>query len=138
MKTFKRLSSAATAVLLLTACQETLQERCQRECETYTRKNCPARIDATTLIDSLTFESATETIHYWYTLCGRADSVGLLSRKTVRQLLVTQLRNTTSMRGYMEAGYNFAYTYHSESRPQLVLFEEKLTADDYGADRQQE
>lgn len=118
-------------VFSLISCQESLNERCARECRQYTQKNCPAPIDAHTIIDSMVFEEATRTIHYYYTLTGVADSVGILSKEEVRKALSDQLRNTTMMRAYKEEGFSFAYTYHSQSRPELVLFEETLTAKDY-------
>ena len=30
------------AIAMFSACQETLEQRCQREAHTYTEKNCPA------------------------------------------------------------------------------------------------
>ena len=119
------------AALTLGSCQESLNEKCARECRQYTQKNCPAPIDKHTIIDSMTFEASTRTIHYYYTLTGVADSVGLLSREEVHKALKDQLRNTTMMRAYKEEGFNFAYTYYSQSRPELVLFEETLTKKDY-------
>ena len=96
------------ASLTLGSCQESLNEKCARECRQYTQKNCPAPIDKHTIIDSMTFEAGTRTIHYYYTLTGVADSVGLLSREEVHKALKDQLRNTTMMRAYKEEGFNFA------------------------------
>jgi hypothetical protein len=127
----KHLIALLTATLTMVACQESLNEKCARECRQYTQKNCPAQIDNHTIIDSMTFEAATRTIHYYYTLTGVADSVGLLSHEEVHQALRDQVRNTTMMRAYKEEGYNFTYTYHSQRRPELVLFEETLTKKDY-------
>ena len=126
------LASALLALpFLTTACQESLEEKCAKECRQYTEKNCPARLEANLIIDSLTFDAATHTLKYYYTLTGVADSVGLLSRDEVRQALIKELRNTTMMRTYKNADYNFSYIYHSERRPELVLFQETLTARDY-------
>ena len=119
------------ASLTLGSCQESLNEKCARECQQYTQKNCPVQVDEHTIIDSMAFESDSRTIHYYYTLTGVADSVGLLTQEEVHKVLLDQLRNTTMMRVYKEEGFNFAYTYHSQSRPELVLFEEKLTPKDY-------
>ena len=54
----KRIAYAIITALALTACQESLEERCAREAEEYTKKKCPARIDQNTVIDSLVFERA--------------------------------------------------------------------------------
>jgi hypothetical protein len=119
------------AALTMGSCQESLKEKCARECRMYTLKNCPAKIDNHTILDSMIFEDATLTVHYYYTLTGIADSVGLLTKEEIHKALKDQLRNTTMMRAYKDEGFNFSYTYHSQSRPELVLAEETLTAKDY-------
>ena len=48
-----------------------------------------------------------------------------------RQSLIDQVKNSTQLKAYKDEGYNFAYTYHSASRPQLVLYSLKVTAADY-------
>lgn len=127
----KSIITLIIATMTITSCQESLNEKCARECQLYTQKNCPAQIDNHTIIDSLTFDPQSRTIHYYYTLTGVADSVGLLTHEEVHTALKDQLRNTTMMRTYKEEGFNFAYTYHSQRRPELVLLEETLTANDY-------
>lgn len=122
-----------SALFLLAGCQESLEEKCARECRVYTQKNCPARLDDKCIVDSLTFEANSHTLHYFYTLTGVADSVGLLNLEEVKTALLDQLSNTTSMKAYKDAGYSFAYTYYSQSRPELVLFDVTLTKKDYGS-----
>ena len=116
------------AALLLTACQETLEEKAAKEAEIYTKKNCPARIADNLTMDSLTYEQQTRTLHYYYTITGAADSVGLLNPETA---LLTELKNTTSMMAYKEAGFAFAYTYHSQRHRGTVLYETVFKAKDY-------
>ena len=70
----KKLCIIAILALILASCQESLEDRCEREAKEYTAKQCPIRIDKTTRMDSLTFERETHTIHYYYTLMGNADS----------------------------------------------------------------
>ena len=119
------------AALLLTACQETLEEKAAKEAEIYTKKNCPARIADNLTMDSLTYEQQTRTLHYYYTITGAADSVGLLNPETARSALLTELKNTTSMMAYKEAGFAFAYTYHSQRHRGTVLYETVFKAKDY-------
>lgn len=97
----------------------------------YSQKNCPARLGQNITIDSMTFDVTTHTLHYYYRLSGVADSVGAMQTDDVRQTLLKDLRNTTSMKAYKDAGYNFAYTYRSEKNPATVLYDVTLTADDY-------
>ena len=119
------------AALLLTACQETLEEKAAKEAEIYTKKNCPARIADNLTMDSLTYEQQTRTLHYYYTITGAADSVGLLNPETARSALLTELKNTTSMMAYKEAGFAFAYTYHSQRPRGTVLYETVFKDKDY-------
>jgi hypothetical protein len=122
-----------SALFVLAGCQESLEEKCARECKAYTQKNCPAQLDDKCIVDSLIFESNSHTLHYYYTLTGIADSVGLLNPEEVKTALLDQLSNTTSMKAYKDAGYSFAYTYYSQKRPELVLFDVKLSKKDYGS-----
>ena len=46
-------------MLLLTACQESLEDRCEREAKEYTKKHCPALIAENIVMDEMTFEKAT-------------------------------------------------------------------------------
>ena len=133
MKSTTTIIGLMTAVFTLGSCQESLNEKCARECRQYTEKNCPVQIDNHTIIDSLTFEESSHTIHYYYTLTGIADSVGLLSHEEARKALIDQLRNTTMMRVYKEEGFNFAYTYHSQKHPEFVHVEVILTPKDYAS-----
>ena len=138
----KNLCVIAILALILASCQESLEDRCEREAKEYTAKQCPIRIDKTTRMDSLTFERETHTIHYYYTLMGNADSevvlknidaVGAVVLKNIDAVgaLKNELKNTTTMKVYKDNKYRFAYTYHSEKDPQKVLMEITFTDKDY-------
>ena len=127
----KNLWVMVVLALTMTACQESLEDRCERETKEFTAKQCPLQMDSNTRIDSLTFERATHTIHYYYTLTGRADDEEVLKQINPAQLLKTELKNNTTMRVYKENKYGFAYTYHSEKDSQKVLFEITFTDKDY-------
>ena len=107
------------------ACQESLEQKAAREAELYTRKNCPAQMTDNIIIDSMTFEASTHTLHYYYTLTGVADSAGVLNPNDARQALLAGLKNTTSM------GYQFVYTYRSQKNPETVYFETVFSKKDY-------
>ena len=108
-----------------------MEEKAIREAQLYTKKNCPSQIAENIIIDSLVFEASTHTLHYYYTLTGIADSVGLLNQDEARSSLLKELKNTTSMAGYKEAGYQFAYSYRSQKDPETMLFETVFTQKDY-------
>ena len=129
----KNLITFALAAIVFAACQESLEEKAAQEAKMYTQKNCPAMIGENLRMDSLTFEISTRTLHYYYTLSGIADSVGLLDEETARGSLLNELKNTTSMMAYKGAGYRFAYTYHSQKNPKTILFDMVFSEKDYNA-----
>lgn len=129
----KKLCMIASFALFLTACQESLEDRCAREAKEYTRKHCPAKIEKNINIDSLTFERVTHTLHYYYTLTGKADHEGIMDEINGPQILLDNLKNSTAMKVYKENHYNFAYTYRSEKNPSIVLMEVVLSEKDYNS-----
>lgn len=118
-------------VIMLFSCHENLEERAAREVKEYTEKKCPVAIDQYTIIDSITFDKSTKTVHSYYSLRGDADSTGILNDDNVRPALIDELKRNTNNRMYKEAGFRFAYTYTSASRKGLVLYETLLTTKDY-------
>ena len=127
----KKVFLFACLALIFAACQESLEDKCAREAKAYTAKNCPAKIDEFTIMDSLTFEKSTHTIHYFYRLMGTADREGAFDSIDGRGLLLKELKNITAMKTYKDNGYNFAYTFHSNKNPKKLLFETTFTEKDY-------
>ena len=116
---------------LFTACQESLEDRCAREAQEYTKKKCPVKLDNNTTLDSMVFERQTHTLHYYYRLTGLADSDSILQKIDAIGSLKQELKNTTSLRVYKENKYRFAYTFHSEKDPKKVLLDVVFTNKDY-------
>ena len=119
------------AGLLCGACQESLEDRCEREAKEYTKKNCPAMIADEIMMDSMTFDRATHTVHYYYKLTGNSDRADAFKKDEVTAALRDALRNTTALKIFKDAGYSFTYTYHSEKDPKVVWFDVLLTEKDY-------
>ena len=117
--------------MVLAACQESLEDRCERDAKEYTRKQCPAVMDSNTILDSLTFERETHTIHYHYRLTGNADEEQALKKIDAVNILKQSLKNSTSVKTYKDNKYRFAYTYRSEKDPKKVLLEVVFTDKDY-------
>ena len=117
--------------ILFTACQESLEDKCERDAKDYTRKQCPTAIDKNTIIDSLTFERATHTIHYYYRLTGVADEEKLLNEIDAVNTLKKSLKNATVVKTYKDAKYRFAYTYRSDKDPNKILLDVVFTDKDY-------
>ncbi|MBQ8456541.1 MAG: hypothetical protein IJ540_02915 [Prevotella sp.] len=127
----KKLFFAFAAVLLLSACQESLEQRCAREAMEYSKKNCPAPIAKGVTIDSMSFDVATHTLIYSYTLDGVIDDTATIRKNNPREQMLQQLKNATAMKPYRDAGYNFRYTYYSTKDKGQKLFEATFQEKDY-------
>jgi hypothetical protein len=127
----KKIIVCALAALLLTACQESIEEKAAKEAQLFTRKNCPSPMGENLIVDSLSFERDTHTLHFYYTLTGNADSVELLNEDTVKTVLLKELKNTTTMMAYKEAGFRFAYTYRSQKNSERIIFDFAFTKNEY-------
>ena len=121
----------AALTLLFTACQESLEDRCAREAQEYTRKNCPAKMDNNTILDSMTFERSSHTLHYYYKLTGFADLDSIAKKIDAVNVLKKELKNTTGLKLYKDNHYRFAYTFRSEKDPDKILIDVVFTDKDY-------
>ena len=128
-KTFLLLTTMMMVVL--TSCQETLEERCEREAKTFTEKNCPLRVAPGIAMDSMTFDKATHTIAYIYTLSGVVDDTAVINQSQPRERLLQEVKNSTNMKLYKEAGFSFRYTYFSTKEKGTKLFEATFRKSDY-------
>lgn len=127
----KKIVITMMAIAFLTACQESLEDRCAREAKSYTEKKCPAPVGDNTTIDSIGFDKATHTMLYYYTLSGAADDAEAVASVNPRANLLQEIKNSTSIKAYKDAGYNFKYIYRSQKNPQTILFETTFTKKDY-------
>ena len=127
----KRIIGICMAVIMVSACQESLEERCLREAKTYTEKHCPMSVAKDVVMDSMTFDKTTHTISYAYTLSGQLDDSAVVKGANSRELLLQEVKNSTHLKLYKEAGYNFRYIYHSKSKKGTKLFEATFRKSDY-------
>ena len=119
------------SALFLTACQETLEQRCAREAKEYSEKHCPAPIAKGVMIDSMNFDVATHTLIYSYSLSGVVDDTAVINRNNPKDEMLQQLKNATAMKPYKDAGYNFRYIYYSTKDKGVKLFEATFQEKDY-------
>ena len=127
----KKVILFVLAALTLGACQESLEERCARECLEFTKRKCPSAVAQEMIIDSMTFDRASHTIQYYYKLTGNSDRIDAYEKDKARNLLKNELKNTTQVMTYKEEGYNFRYIYYSEKNPQTIYLDILLTEKDY-------
>ena len=126
----KLIIFAALAAIVFTSCQESLEDKCAKEAMEFTQKKCPSKIDENTEIDSMTFDKSTHTLAYWYKLTGKADNPILFERVNLRKSLVEQIKNSTSLQAYKDAGYSFRYVYRSQ-KENKIYFDATVTKKDY-------
>ena len=119
------------AVHILTACQESLEDKCARECVEFTKRKCPSAVAQNMIVDSMTFDRASHTVQYYYKLTGASDRPDAYPKDQAKDLLKNALKNTTQVMSYKEAGYNFRYIYYSEKNPQTIFLDILLTEKDY-------
>lgn len=127
----KVILTALAATMLLTACQESLEERCAREAKEYTQKNCPRHIDTEIVLDSMTFEKDSHTIGYCYTLQGSLDNPLRVDSAQFSEALLLEVKNSTNLKLYKDEGYSFRYVYYSAKNSGTKLFEATFRKNDY-------
>ena len=127
----KKVILFVLATLILGACQESLEDKCARECVEFTKRKCPSAIAQDMIVDSMTFDRASHTVQYYYKLKGASDRPDAYPKDQAKDLLKNALKNTTQLMAYKEAGYNFRYIYYSEKNPQTIFLDILLTEKDY-------
>ena len=125
------LLATAIMTLFMVGCRESLEERGAREAKEYTRKHCPIPVDKHIVMDSMTFDMQSHTFGYCYTLTGELDDSAVIQYDKARELLLHQLRNSTHLKLYKEADYNFRYVYYSTKKNGTKLFETTFHPEDY-------
>ena len=128
----KKTALLIIAILTLICCQESLENRAERESREFTKKNCPYQIDPQRTLDSMTFDKKTLTFSQYETIRGIGDDAAHFDKIKVqlRNALVNELHNDTNKRNYKKAGYSYRYVMRSESTGQ-VLFETTINKMEY-------
>jgi len=118
-------------MLLFTACQESLEERCARECKEYTKKKCPVLVAKDIYLDSLTFTPEERMLSYYYTVEGLLDDAEALRQHDIRGMLLKELKKSTGDKLYKDAGFSFRYVYFSGKQKGTQLIEATFHKNDY-------
>lgn len=126
----RRYFYIAVVSMSLISCHESLEERAERETKDFTRRNCPIQVSEEVINDSMSYDRTTRTIHYYYSLSGKADTTGI-DKKKARESLLQGIKNATNIKKYKENNFNFAYTYFSTKHKGQVLVKTIITPKDY-------
>lgn len=131
MRMIKKIAPFIGLALMAAGCQESLEDRCEREAKEYTEKHCPTPVAKDVVMDSMTFDKMTHTITYAYTLSGQLDDTAVVKGAKSRELLLQEIKNSANLRLYKEAGYSFRYVYHSGKKKGTQLFDATFREADY-------
>ena len=116
---------------MLFSCHENLEDRAARETKEFTEKSCPRHIDTEIVLDSMTFDKDSHTIGYCYTLQGSLDNPQRVDKAKFSELLLMEVKNSTNLKLYKDAGYSFRYAYYSAKENGTKLFEATFRESDY-------
>ncbi|MBQ9559908.1 MAG: hypothetical protein IJ762_02335 [Bacteroidaceae bacterium] len=127
-KTYLPLLIAAMA---LASChKQTFDERVMEDVNHFNEKEAPKQIDLYTSFDSMRYEKETQTVSYFYTISGDADSEELFASKEIEMELLKNLRNSIQLKPHKEHGMQFHYRYISNEHG-TPLLDVTFTPDDY-------
>lgn len=120
--------------IALTSCQETREERFEREAREFTQKNCPrAEFEDIIYLDSLVYHNDGSN-NYMHCYSVKGDSAMLammdLQHDELFDRLLTAVRNSVDMRHVKEAGLNIMYVYYNAKSHEKIT-EFCFTPDDY-------
>lgn len=110
-------------LLLFSSCQESLEDKAEREAKDYTRKYCPTPKQNYSRTDSIVFDKQRKVYTYYVSLYDEMDNQEVIDRNRdqITSMLQQSIRESTSIKNFVEAGFRFEYVCHSGSNPKKVL-----------------
>lgn len=130
----KKLILIATAAIVLTSCQESLEERAAREAREVTEAKCPMPIGNNMYLDSIVFDIPSLTQTQYFRFIGDTDNDSMvvsMKDTDLKGALVQELKNTPNYKTLMKRGANFRYIYRSSKNPEKVYFNFIINKADY-------
>jgi hypothetical protein len=128
----KKILIPVFALTLLAACQEKIEERAARDAKETTERKCPMPLgnEGNIILERIDFDIPTRT---WKEslLLDYPEEGAELDNKELKDVLVSELKNTPSYKPYMDNGFNFQYVYCRMSNPKDTLINITLTTKDY-------
>lgn len=110
-------------LLSFNSCQESLEDKAEREAKDYTRKYCPTPKQNYSRTDSIVFDKQRKVYTYYVSLYDEMDNQEVIDRNRdqITSMLQQSIRESTSIKNFVEAGFRFEYVCHSGSDPKKVL-----------------
>lgn len=124
--------------ILMTACQESWQERVARQTAWESLRDCPFYVNESMIMDSITFiapskDSKTAERHIYYSFVDSMIDLSLINDgmlSAVHQSLVDEVRSATSLRTLKNHDCSFVYHYRLQSDGR-TLHTDTVRAEDY-------
>ena len=130
----KKLILITTAAIVLTSCQESLEERAAREAREVTEAKCPMPIGNNMYLDSIVFDIPSLTQTQYFRFIGDTDNDSMvvsMKDTDLKGAFVQELKNTPNYKTLMKRGANFRYIYRSSKNPEKVYFDFIINKADY-------
>lgn len=131
----KNILLFATALLLLTSCQESLEEKAAREAREVTETKCPMPIGDNMYLDSIVFDIPTLTQTQYFRFTGNSDNDStvekIIQNNDLKATLVKELKNTPSYKALINKGITFHYIYGSTADAEKTYIDITITKEDY-------
>lgn len=112
----KKIVTLVVTLLLIVACQESSQERFEREAKEFTEQHCPQELAQDIRLDSVSFSKAQNTYYYYYTLSGGLEQQAMTDStagEEQRKFLLNGVCNDVSTKLEKEAKVTFHYIYRT-------------------------
>jgi len=131
----KNILFFAAALLLLTSCQESLEEKAAREAREVTESKCPMPIGDNMYLDSIVFDIPTLTQTQYFRFTGNSDNDStvekIIKNNDLKGTLVQELKNTPSYKALINKGITFRYIYGSTADTKKTYIDITVTKEDY-------
>jgi len=126
----KKILLLLMTLLTLSACQESMKDRAERDAKDATAKRCPMRLndEGTLILERITFDKNTLIWKQDFLLDATPEQ---LEQLDMRDILLQDLKNQPSYKPYMENNFIFQYVYCDMKNPEDTLINIKLTPKDY-------
>ncbi|TGX82245.1 hypothetical protein E5358_08050 [Palleniella muris] len=123
------------ACAFLSSCQESIEERAEREAREYTLKYCPTPPQNDVITDSIVYHSATKTYSTYMTFTDKLDDKEMLAghNDEIVESMLQMVRSNAGMQAYKDAGFSFEYVCRSQKTPGTMLLHVTFTQKDYNS-----
>lgn len=119
----KLLIRTSLIFCLLTSCHEDLREKAYNQAKDYTRKYCPTPVHNYCRTDSIVFDKKRCVYTYYVSFFDELDNIEIIeeNKKKIEDMLQQSIKESTSLKGFLDAGFKFEYICHSGSDPDRIL-----------------